>query len=189
MIRHEDASKAGVKRVILKSTDWDENYQLIRIAIKTKWGLQLGEDCHAVIGDWDVNCAKSLETAFSLLKDVNKVNVVVKDGESSSGDADIFEILINGKEADCKENINVTILKVTTEDANEAYEEWMANYEDVLSGIGTALRDDDWTKSYSLVDDEADMEINTIEDFRDSVEATAEDNNGAPICFTLKSVK
>ena len=82
----------------------------------------------------------------------------------------------------------MTILKVTTDDANEK-NEWIANYEDVLSEISKALKNDDWTKSYLLIDDEGDMEINTLEDFKDSIEATAEDNDGVPIRFTLKFVK
>ena len=84
MIKHEAASKTGVKRVILKSKDWDGNHGLISNAIRSKWGLQLGEDCHTVIGDCGVDCAKSLETVFSQLKDVKKVNVVVKDGALQS---------------------------------------------------------------------------------------------------------
>ena len=73
----------------------------------------------------------------------------------------------------------------------DADEEWMANYEDVLSTISDKLRNDDWSKLYDLVDDidGCGLEIETLEDFTDIIEIALDDSGGTPIHFALKSVE
>ena len=116
----------------------------------------------------------------------------MKQGAATCGggdDEDIIKIVVNGREADYKENIEIELTKVTAENNDEADEEWMANYEDVLTNIGDELKNKDWTKLYSLVDDESGLEIETMEDLRDVVEVALQENDGVPISFTLKSVE
>ena len=107
-----------------------------------------------------------------------------KQGSTTGDDEDIIKIVVNGNEADRKENIEIELLKVTT-DSDRAEEEWEENYEDVLLIIGDELKYQDWTKLYSLVDDKGDVTIETMQDLRAVIQVRLGDNGGEPIHFTV----
>ena len=135
-------------------------------------------------------CLVLLSNAFLAQLFLLLLFLVNQGAETFGGDdEDIIKIVVNTQEADHKENIEIELIKVTAANNDEADEEWVGNYEDVLSNIGDELKNQDWNEIYSLVDEEGDTEIETMEDLRDVIEVALEDNGASPVRFTLKLVE
>lgn len=124
---------------------------------------------------------------FDIQKKQSESSSTGQGRDDDDDDMKINQIVINGLEADCKENIEIKISKITTANSNEAAEQWMSIYQDVLSSISDTLKNKEWSKLYSLFDDDGNpmKDIETMEDLKDAVE----NHDGRPIHFTLKSVE
>ena len=78
---------------------------------------------------------------------------------------DVYKVKIDLSEADCKEEIIMTIPKHGFDNSNSTQEEWFNSWQDMSQNIGDKLNDSNWESKYSLNHSKQRDSISVVSDF------------------------
>ena len=78
-LKRESSTQTGAKRVILKSDNWETNFQSVRKAIASKWqDIEFPESCYLVVENDTIDSISSLQCAVTNASNAKKIVAIVK---------------------------------------------------------------------------------------------------------------